>query len=119
MTWQRVARVGEVGESSPLLVTVGSTEVGIYRVNGELVAWRNVCPHMAAPVCRGTISGTTLPSDVYTYEYGREGEILQCPWHGWEFDLITGRHLAAGSAARLRGYRVRVQGDEVYVDTGR
>ena len=26
--------------------------------------------------------------------WGREGEILACPWHGWEFDLLTGAALA-------------------------
>jgi nitrite reductase/ring-hydroxylating ferredoxin subunit len=30
---------------------------------------------------------------VYEYKYGRESEILRCPWHGWEFDLLNGEHL--------------------------
>jgi len=92
-------------------------QVGLFRVDGRIVAWRNVCPHMAAPVCRGRVSGTTLPSAVYEYKYGRDGEILQCPWHGWEYDLVTGEHLAPGSTARLRGYPVVVEAGRVYVQT--
>lgn len=103
-----VARVADIPSGGPLLVTVGTLEVGLYLVRGEVVAWRNRCPHMAAPVCRGAVTGTRLPSAVYRYELGRDGEILQCPWHGWEFDLHSGEHLAAGSAARLRGYPVEV-----------
>ncbi|WP_091508455.1 Rieske (2Fe-2S) protein [Amycolatopsis sacchari] len=112
---QRVARVDEIPETGSLVVTVNGTEIGIFRVGSELVAWRNVCPHFAAPVCKGTVAGTTLPSGVYQYEYGRDGEILQCPWHGWEFDLRTGEHLAVGSRARLRQYSVEIHGDDVYV----
>jgi nitrite reductase/ring-hydroxylating ferredoxin subunit len=54
---------------------------------------------------------------VYEYEYGPDGEILQCPWHGWEFDLLTGQHLVDGSDARLRGYPVEVHDEDVYVVT--
>ena len=43
--------------------------------------------------------------------------MLQCPWHGWEFDLVTGEHLVTGSTARLRGYPVEVRGGAVYVLT--
>jgi len=115
MVRRRVASADELPETGGLIVEVDGVEIGIFRVGRELVAWRNVCPHMAAPVCRGSVAGTTLPSRVYEYEYGREGEILQCPWHGWEFDLLTGRHLVDGSRARLRRYPVELEDDGVYV----
>lgn len=119
MTLHRVARADEVPDNGALVAAVDGIEIGIFRVDTHFVAWRNVCPHMAAPVCRGTVAGTTLPSQVYEYRYGRDGEILQCPWHGWEFDLRTGRHLVAGSRARLRQYPVEVHGDDIYVATRR
>lgn len=115
MKTYRVASAADVPEDGCLLVTVNNIEIGIYRIDGGLYAWRNVCPHMAAPVCRGRVTGTTLTSNVYEYAYGRAGEILQCPWHGWEYDLRTGEHLAAGSRARLRGYPVVVDGLDLYV----
>jgi nitrite reductase/ring-hydroxylating ferredoxin subunit len=108
MTAYEVARPAEVPDRGCLIVAVAGLEIGIFRVGEELRAWRNHCPHMAAPVCRGVITGTMLPSDVYEYRPGRDGEILQCPWHGWEFDLLTGRHLAPGSRVRLRGYPIEV-----------
>ena len=103
-----VARKDEVPRTGGLIVDVGGVEIGLFRVRDRLVAFRNVCPHFAAPVCRGAVAGTTLPSEVYEYAYGREGEILQCPWHGWEFDLHNGQHLAPGSPARLRGYPTEI-----------
>jgi nitrite reductase/ring-hydroxylating ferredoxin subunit len=113
----RVASLTDIPEGGHLLVRLGSLEVGLFRVGDQLRAWRNVCPHQAAPVCRGTIAGTNLPSGVYEYQHGREGEILQCPWHGWEFDLLTGEHLVEQSRSRLRGYPVEVDGDDVYLCT--
>ena len=108
MTDYQVARVSEVPERGSMIVTLGSLEIGLFRIGGTIRAWRNHCPHMAAPVCRGIVTGTMLRTDVYRYRYGRDGEILQCPWHGWEFDIATGRHLAPGSTARLRGYPVEI-----------
>lgn len=117
MTLHRVAHLDDVPDVGGLIVTVNGVEIGIFRVGSRLVAWRNVCPHMAAPVCKGTVSGTTLPSRVYEYEYGREGEILQCPWHGWEFDLHSGRHLVERSRARLRQFPIEVHGEDIYILT--
>ncbi len=37
-----------------------------------------------------------------------------CPWHGWEFNLRTGRH-PGNPNMRLRSYDVTVKDDEVYV----
>ena len=63
-------------------------------MGGQIHAYRNACPHAGAPVCRGRVSGTSMPSKVHEYIYGLDGCILRCPWHGWEFDLRSGRHIA-------------------------
>ncbi|MGW8482634.1 2Fe-2S iron-sulfur cluster-binding protein [Microbacterium sp. NPDC055903] len=116
MSRQPLAEVADVplqGDGA-LLRDVDGVEVGLYRVGEEIVAWRNICPHEAAPVCRGRVAGTRLESLVYEYRYGRHQEILRCPWHGWEFDLSTGEHLSPGSSARLRKHPVDVIDDEIY-----
>jgi ferredoxin-NADP reductase/nitrite reductase/ring-hydroxylating ferredoxin subunit len=97
-----------------LQIDADGVPVGLFRVGEEIVAWRSVCPHAAAPVCAGRVDGTRVPSAVYEYRYGRDREILQCPWHGWEFDLVTGEHLAEGSSARMRRHPVRVADGRVY-----
>ncbi len=88
-----VAKEGEIPPGGRKIVAVGPLQIGLFNVGGEIVAYRNACPHAGAPVCSGRISGTSLPSRVYEYLYGREGTILRCPWHGWEFDLRTGEHI--------------------------
>lgn len=109
----RVADVPAQGEGA-LQLRVDDIPVGLFRVGDEIVAWRNVCPHAAAPVCGGVVSGTLLTSKVYEYKYGRDQEIVQCPWHGWEFDLLDGRHIAEGSSVRLRNHPIRVSDGLIY-----
>lgn len=108
MTGHVVARLDDLPDRRAMIVQIGSLEIGLFRSGDTIRAWRNRCPHMGAPVCRGVVTGTMLTTDVYQYRYGRDGQILQCPWHGWEFDIDTGRHLAPGSSARLRGYPTEV-----------
>ncbi len=109
-----VARASEIGPGEVRLVEVKRHSIGLFNVAGRFVAALNVCPHELAPVCRGRVGGTTLPSAAGEYRWGREGEILTCPWHGWEFDLLTGRALA-DPRIRLRLYPVTVEDDTVYV----
>ena len=109
-----VARADEIPPGERLIVTVKERSIGVFNVNGEYVAVLNICPHELAPVCRGRVGGTTLPSPPGEYRWGREGEIVACPWHGWEFDLLTGTMLA-DERIRLRRYRVDVHDGTVYV----
>lgn len=114
MNRYEVAKVADLLEKGRQIVKVKGMEIGIFLVDGQYYAWRNVCPHAGAPVCRGKISGTRLPSAVYEYEYGRDQEILRCAWHGWEFDLRTGRHLV-NPDVRLRGFTMEVDEDSIYL----
>lgn len=86
-------------------------EIGIFNVGSNLVAYRNVCPHAGAPVCVGKVCGTTTSNAVFELDYVREGEILRCPWHGWEFDLWNGEHLV-DEKMRLKSYEVTVEGKD-------
>jgi nitrite reductase/ring-hydroxylating ferredoxin subunit len=45
------------------------------------------------------------PSEI---RWVREGEILRCPWHGWEFDMLTGRTIFK-SKMRVKTYDVHVE----------
>jgi len=109
-----VAQVEEIPPGARKLVEVDGKSIGIFNVNGKFVAVLNVCPHELAPVCRGRVGGTTLPSPPGTFRWGRDGEILACPWHGWEFDLLTGKALA-DSRKRLRSYPVTVEENTLFI----
>jgi 3-phenylpropionate/trans-cinnamate dioxygenase ferredoxin subunit len=93
---------------------INGRSIGVFNVNGEVVAVLNICPHELAPVCLGRVSGTTLPSPPGEFYWGREGEILSCPWHGWEFDLLNGKCLTDKQRHLLR-FPVTIRDDTIYI----
>ena len=104
-----VCAADELPPGSRRIVTVGSRSIGVFNVGGRYHALRNVCPHQGAPLCEGPLTGTTLPAPPGTFRYGRGGEILRCPWHGWEFDVTSGRSIFNPHAVRVRAYPVAVE----------
>jgi nitrite reductase/ring-hydroxylating ferredoxin subunit len=114
MTRHVVARMEEIPPGGRKIVRVAGREVGIFNVDGSFYALKNSCPHQAARVCLGRIVGTTLPSETNEYVYGKEGRVLRCPWHGWEFDIATGESIFDPNV-RVVSYPTEVVGDAVAV----
>lgn len=115
MPLYRVAEATEIPPGGRRIVPVGRFGVGVFNVNGTFHALRNYCPHVGAPVCLGTISGATSASLPYQVAWGREGEILQCPWHRWEFDICTGESLTK-PVIRIKRYPVTLDAGQVYIE---
>jgi nitrite reductase/ring-hydroxylating ferredoxin subunit len=107
-----IGRVSELPPGERRIVDVEGRSIGIFNVHGQYYALRNRCPHQGAPLCLGAIKGMALPSKPSEYLWGREGEILRCPWHGWEFDILTGRSIFNPHRVRVRTYEVTVEPDE-------
>jgi len=104
-----VGWVSEIPPGQRRIIDVDGRSIGVFNVNGRFYALRNTCPHQGAPLCQGALGGTALPSAPGEYRWGREGEILSCPWHGWEFDVTTGRSIVNPHRTRVRTYEVSVQ----------
>jgi nitrite reductase/ring-hydroxylating ferredoxin subunit len=92
----------QIPEGQHRVFEIKGKSVVVYNVQGEFFALLNYCPHQGAKMCTGKVSGTMLPSDVYEYRLGRLGEIVRCPWHGWEFDIKTGKSLVRHDVRLLR-----------------
>jgi 3-phenylpropionate/trans-cinnamate dioxygenase ferredoxin subunit len=113
-----VGQVSEIPPGQRKIVTVNGREIGLFNVSGVFCALRNLCPHQGAPLCRGAVDGLYLPSAPGQFIWGRAGEILTCPWHAWEFDLLTGRSLA-NPKVRVRTYPVTVVDGSIYLSLER
>lgn len=111
-TAHRVCKVEELPPGKRKIVEIAGRSIGVFNLDGEYHALRNSCPHQQAPLCEGTVSGTTLPSAVGEFRYGCEGRIIRCPWHGWEFDLTTGKSVFNPHRMRVKHYDVAVSGGE-------
>jgi nitrite reductase (NADH) small subunit len=114
----RVAALSEIPQDRFLIVDVEGLEVGLVRIGQTIYAVRNSCPHHGAPICKGHIAGTMLPSAPGEMSYGLERQVIVCPWHQYEFDMETGAPLFTNLRGRVRTYRVSVLGEDVFVDPG-
>lgn len=104
-----VCKVSELPPGGRKIIQVGEKSIGVFNVNGGFHALRNLCPHQFAPLCEGKITGYCEPSPVGEFRWSRHGEILRCPWHGWEFDIKTGRSIFNPHKVRTKSYEAAVE----------
>ena len=121
-----VGPVGEIPPGSRRIVVPfrGRAGIGVFNVDGQLHALRNLCPHKSGPLCTGRVSGRIVadaplagrPLTVADADYAleREGEIIRCPWHLWEFEVATGRCLV-DPKVRVKTYPVAIEDGQVVV----
>jgi nitrite reductase (NADH) small subunit len=109
-----VCRVEELPEGGRRIVQADRQSIGVFNVGGRLFALINRCPHEGGALCEGPLGGTALPTDDFQFHYGREGSILRCAWHGWEFDVETGVSVL-NPRVRVKTYPVEVDGGEIFV----
>jgi 3-phenylpropionate/trans-cinnamate dioxygenase ferredoxin subunit len=107
-----VGTVDEIPVGSRKIVFVARRSVGIFNIDGEYYAIRNLCPHEGGPLCEGVLSGLVRSEGPGHYEYVRHGEILRCPWHMWEFDVKTGQSWFDPAKTRVRSYETTIESKE-------
>ena len=113
-----VAKSAELPEGGRIVIDVDGTEIGVFRIGGELRAWQNLCVHMGGPVCQGKMINRVIERlDEGKRSLGDDfapAMHVVCPWHGYEFDVRTGAH-PGDPNIRLRGFPVRETGGEIIV----
>lgn len=111
-----VCPASELAPGERRIVDLDGRSVGLFNVGGEFYALHNGCPHKGGALAEGPVCGTTLPTGGTDFVYGRDGTIVRCAWHGWEFDIATGRAVA-DPRFHARTYRVVVEDGVVVVLT--
>jgi nitrite reductase (NADH) small subunit len=111
--WVDVGSLADLERDGRLVARVNGREVGVVaEPDGTPHGIRNRCPHHGGPLCLGTVA-ERVAGDPGVYELtGRRS--LRCPWHGWEFDLVTGVCVDEPSL-RAAVYPVRVEAGRVLV----
>ena len=95
----KAARVGEIAPGTGKLV-MGPFEkpMALFHVDGAYYAINYICPHMGGPIGEGRL----------------KGHVVTCPWHGWTYDVRTGKPDHPGGHA-IAAYETKVEGDYVLV----
>ena len=104
LEWVRVAEVDELPHGRVKTITAGTHSMALTNVDGVLTAMDNRCPHQGGPLGEGTI------------EIGNDGQCwLRCPWHGWDFDPVTGLSPGGHDDTGQQLFPIEMRGDGVYV----
>ena len=112
MTRHVVARVGDIPPNGSKRVEVKGRQIALFHVNGEYSALTDRCPHEGGSLCAGRLIGLVTSKEPGRYEYSRPHGVVQCSWHGWEFDLRTGQSYCDPDSIRARTYQVTVEPGE-------
>lgn len=100
--WVKVATLQDIPNETGLEVVVGDQIVALFRDAGEIVALDGVCPHSGGPLAKGCV----------------QGQIVTCPWHGWQFNIRTGQHCLNANLWQPT-IKVRVENNDVLVEVPR
>jgi nitrite reductase/ring-hydroxylating ferredoxin subunit len=91
-----IAPVDELPPGTRKFLTIDERPIAIFNIRG-------------AALCEGPLIGLAQSSDPGEIEYTRLGEIIRCPWHGWEFDIRTGQSYCDPKRFRAKAYPVNVE----------
>jgi nitrite reductase (NADH) small subunit len=94
----RVASTAEVKPGQAVVVEVNGKTLAVFNVDGTFHAIDNTCVHRGGPLGEGDI----------------HGNVVACPWHGWQFDVTTGE-CVKNPAAKVEVYQVKVEGENITV----
>jgi 3-phenylpropionate/trans-cinnamate dioxygenase ferredoxin subunit len=103
-----VAAVSDLPPGGRKLVTVEGRPIAVFNLGGEFFGLLNRCPHQGGSLCEGALTGLVTADRAGEYHVSRKGEIIRCPWHGWEFDVRTGQSWCAPNRFRTRQYATEI-----------
>ena len=94
----RVAGTADVKAGHGIVAEVAGKTVAVFNVDGTFHVIDNTCLHRGGPLGEGEVSG----------------QVVTCPWHGWEFNVTTGE-CVKNPSAKVEVYQVQVDGTDVKV----
>ncbi|MCW2897359.1 MAG: hypothetical protein QOH87_4984 [Trebonia sp.] len=98
-----VGRVDDFPVGTTRVVTAANRRIAVFRTRTGFYGLRDVCPHQGAALSKGTLLASVQATSPGCYDYRADREYIRCPWHGWEYELSSGR-----SAFDPQGNRVAV-----------
>ena len=104
LTWHKVAELDELPNGRAKTVTAGTVSMALVHFDNQYAAMDNRCPHQGGPLGEGSI------------ESGVDDKCwLRCPWHGWDFDPLTGKPPGGHEDSGQDMFPVEVRDDGIYL----
>ncbi|PYO80307.1 MAG: (2Fe-2S)-binding protein, partial [Gemmatimonadetes bacterium] len=100
-TWHRLGDRSELSQRVPLAIKLERWSVAVFLYEGQFRAIGNTCNHKGGPLSEGRL----------------RGEFVMCPWHAWEYSVITGKGPEGYDEEQVPVFAVEERTDGVYVQT--
>ncbi len=91
-----VAQVQDIPPGTGRTVEVKGVWIALFNIEGTFYAIDNACPHAGGPLGEGKLCGS----------------VVECPWHGWKFNVVTGQR-ENNPNFEVPCCQVRVVGDQI------
>jgi nitrite reductase (NADH) small subunit/3-phenylpropionate/trans-cinnamate dioxygenase ferredoxin subunit len=101
MAFVRAARKEEVLPGSIREFQLDGKTIALANVDGKFYAINNTCLHRGGPLGEGEL----------------EGKVVTCPWHGWQYDVTTGK-VVMNPSIGVDCYTLEVRGDDIFINVG-
>ena len=95
----KVAHVGDVPPGNMLAVTLDGQPVVLANVGGAIYAFGGICTHADGPLGKGKL----------------RGGVVECPFHGGQFEVQTGKAVMPPATEDIPTFEVRIVGDDIHV----
>ena len=104
LEWISVGKTEDLPDGRVKTVSARTVSICLSHFDGQFAAMDNHCPHQGGPLGEGSI------------EKGIEGKCwIRCPWHGWDFDPLTGKPPGGHEDSGQTTYPVEVRDDEIFI----
>src|SRR5262245_13929855 len=97
--WHRLGSREELIARAPFTVKVERQQIAVFHYQGRFRAIHNVCNHKGGPLCEGRL----------------RDEFVMCPWHGWEYSVVTGKGPPGFEGDAVPTFDVEERADGIYV----
>lgn len=104
LDWIKVGHTSDLPEGRVKTVTARTVSICLSHFEGQWAAMDNHCPHQKGPLGEGSI------------EKGVDDKCwIRCPWHGWDFDPLTGAPPGGHEDTGQKLYPLEIRDDEIFV----
>ncbi len=98
--FQAVASSADVKEGVLYCISVRGIKIVLTRLEGVCRALDNRCTHAGGPLCAGRM----------------KGGFVECPWHGAQYDLVSGKAVKLPARLEVHTYTVREREGNVEIE---
>lgn len=101
MAFVYAAKARDIAPGQIREIPLDGITIALANVGGQFHALSNTCLHRGGPLGQGSL----------------QGNVVTCPWHGWTFDVTSGK-VSPNQTVGVACYPVELRGDDVYVNIG-